>query len=224
MLKENPVMPLKSFKESASEETERRAFTPAEIKILYTKAPDDFWRYMVVAAFYSGLRMGDLITLKIGEIDFHENALRLTTGKTGRRMIIPIAKPLLNLLAGLIKTIPVNNPNRYLWPEQAPRYEKHGSNVFSNDFYKFLLVPAGLAPKRTHAKIKHGRGAKRNSVNVSFHSLRHSFVSYLKATGSNPAVARELAGHSSDLINNLYTHIPQSTLSDAIAKLPEVTK
>jgi integrase len=224
VLKENPVMPLKAFKESAGEEMERRAFSPDEIRTLYLKAPDDFWRYMVVAAFYSGLRLGDLITLKIGEIDFCDNALRLTTGKTNRRMIIPMAVPLRKLLAKLTESVPVNNPNRYLWPEQAPRYEKHGSNVFSNEFYKFLLVPAGLAPKRTHAKAKQGRGAKRDSANVSFHSLRHSFVSYLKATGSNPAVARELAGHSSDLINNLYTHIPQSTLSDAIAKLPEVTK
>ena len=54
-------MPLKKFKESAKEKRARRAFTVSEIKTLHDKAPDQFWRYMIVSGFYSGLRMGDLI-------------------------------------------------------------------------------------------------------------------------------------------------------------------
>lgn len=224
LLKENPVMPLKSFKDSAKEKKARRAFDLKEIKSLYEKAPDDFWRYMIVAGFYSGLRMGDLILLRMGEIDFKDNVLRVTTGKTDRAMIIPMAKPLRNALAKLAEPIPVNNPNRRLWPDQAKRYEEHGAKVFSNEFYSLVLVPAGLVLKRTHAKQKNGRAAGRELVSVSFHSMRHSFVTFLKSTGSNPSVAKELAGHSSDMVSNLYTHIPQGTLSEAINRLPEVTE
>lgn len=222
ILKENPVFPVKSFKDSGKEAEARRAFDLNEIKTLHAKAPDDFWRYMVVGGFYSGLRMGDLILLRVGEIDFTENVLRLTTGKTNRRMIIPMAKPLRAMLAKLTESIPVNNPNRYLWPGQAKRYQEHDAKPFSAEFYKLVMVPAGLAVKRTHAKQKNGRAAKREVGGASFHCMRHSFVTFLKSTGSNPAIARELAGHSSDMVNNLYTHLPQSTLSDAINKLPEV--
>jgi site-specific recombinase XerD len=59
---------------------------------------------------------------------------------------------------------------------------------------------------------------------VSFHCLRHSFVSYLKITGSNNAVAKELVGHSSDAINDVYTHLPIEILATAVAQLPEVTQ
>jgi site-specific recombinase XerC len=45
----------------------------------------------------------------------------------------------------------------------------------------------------------------------------------LKITGSNNAVAKELVGHSSDAINDVYTHLPIETLASAVAQLPEVT-
>lgn len=86
---------------------------------------------MVVGGFYSGLRMGDLILLRIGEIDFRENVLRLVAGKTNRRMIIPLAPPFRALLASITEAIPVNNPNRHLWPAQAVRYETIGGNPAS---------------------------------------------------------------------------------------------
>lgn len=222
LLKENPALPVKTFKDSEKEKTGRRAYTFQEVKVLHDKAPDDFWRYMVVAGFYSGLRMGDLILLRIGEIDFSENALRLTTMKTGRVIIIPMAKPLRDMLAKITAGIPVNGPNRRLWPEEAKRYEQHGAKVFSNEFHSMLLAPAGLAPKRTHAKKKNGRGTQREIGGVSFHCLRHSFVTFLKMTGSNPAIAKELAGHGSDLVNNLYTHLPPSILTEAVNKLPQL--
>jgi integrase len=221
MLRDNPVMPVARFKDDSDAAT-RRAFTLAELQTIYAKAPNDFWRYMVLGGFYSGLRMGDLITLKLGEIDFPENALRLTTGKTKRRMIIPMAQPLRSLLNEITASVPMNNPARYLWPEQSARYEEIGARVFSAEFYDLILTPCGLAAHRSHKKQKNGRSAKRELTSVSFHCLRHSFVTFLKVSGGSQVIAKELAGHSSDLVNNLYTHLPQQALADAINKLPKV--
>ncbi len=220
--KENPVMAVKSFKDGEKEKQARRAFTLAELNLLYSKAPDDFWRYMLVAGFYTALRLGDLVQLRVGEIDFADSVLRVTTGKTGKTVIVPIRPTLRALLEKIINSIPVNNPGRYLWPAQAEQYQEQGANLFSRDFRNLLLVPAGLAEKRSHGKQKDGRGGKRQLSEVSFHCLRHSFITFLKSTGSNSAVAKELAGHSSDAVNDLYTHIPQSALMEAINKLPEV--
>jgi len=60
----------------------------------------------------------------------------------------------------------------------------------------------------------------RAGSSVTFHSLRHTFVSLLKVTGSSQSVAKELAGHSSDQVNDLYTHVPEEALVKAIKALP----
>jgi site-specific recombinase XerD len=59
---------------------------------------------------------------------------------------------------------------------------------------------------------------------VSFHCLRHTFVSLLKITGASQSTAKELAGHSSDAMSDLYTHVDEATLTKAIKQLPQVTK
>ena len=220
IIKSNPAMPIKPFKAERGEVAERRALTVAEIQLIYGKAPNDFWRYMILGGFYAGLRLGDLFTMKWGSIDFEQNIVRVTTIKTGRPMQIPIARPLRTLLESIR---PARTPKAgdYLWPANAERYLKFKAHEFSNEFYDEILTPAGLATPRNHKAKKDGG---KREAGVSFHCLRHSFVSYLKITGSNNAVAKELVGHSSDAINDVYTHLPIEILATAVAQLPEVTQ
>jgi site-specific recombinase XerD len=98
--------------------------------------------------------------------------------------------------------------------------------MLSNEFYDEILVPCGLATRRSHKKIMNGDGHDSGSREVnalSFHCLRHSFVTLLKATGASMPVARELAGHSSNEISDIYTHMPVQTLSAAVDRLPALT-
>jgi hypothetical protein len=44
----------------------------------------------------------------------------------------------------------------------------------------------------------------------------------LKIAGGSQAVAKELAGHSSNLVSDAYTHTGEKALQDAIAGLPDV--
>ena len=220
VLRENPMLPIRHFKESRGEQGGRRALTLEEIKLLYEKAPNDFWRFMVMAGYTTGLRLGDLATLRWGSVDFSANVIRLTTRKTGKVMHIPIAAPLLALLLIVHRQAKTTKSDAFIWPEHAGLYLRQKAKALSNEFYSELLVPAGLAAVRTHKGKKSGRSAAREIGGVSFHSLRHSFVSTLKLTGASQSVARELAGHSSDSVSDLYTHTPQQVLSEAINKLP----
>jgi len=225
LLKSNPVWPIKRFKENRAEASARRAYTLAELQLMHAKAPNDFWRYMIVGGFYTGLRMGDLILRQWGTADLDQNVLRVTAGKTGTRVNIPIAAPLRSLLLSLKSKAGTVKASDYIWPDQADQYQKHGAKVFSNEFYDEILTPCGLATLRKDKKgHKAGRGSKRAVSEVSFHSLRHTFISFLKTTGSNQAVAKELAGHASDAVNDLYTHVPEESLTNAIKQLPEVTQ
>lgn len=228
VLQINPVPSAKSLKLTKDSDRIRRAFTLKELKTLFDKAPSDFWRWMVLAGFYMGQRMGDLICLPWGAVDFEQNQIRMVASKTGRALTIPLRAELRTFLLKLRANAGDMKPSDPIWPEQAKRYEEQGAGGFSNEFYDLVLLPAGLVPKRTHhaPKKKDGedRTQTRKTTAVSFHCLRHTFVSLLKISGGSQAVAKELAGHSSDAVSDLYTHVPEEALNKAIEKLPEVTK
>jgi integrase len=224
-----PVPSSKSLKLTRDSESIRRAFTLAELKTLFDKAPDDFWRYMVLAGFYLGQRMGDLICLPWGAVDFEQGVIRLKTRKTDRPMTIPLRDELGAFLGKLKRAAGSVAPPDPIWPEQVKRYERFGAGVFSNEFYDLVLLPAGLVTKRSKNAAKDENGNRilkhgRKVNDVSFHCLRHTFVSLLKITGGSQAVAKELAGHSSDAVSDLYTHMPVEVLTKAINQLPKVTK
>jgi integrase len=83
-----------------------------------------------------------------------------------------------------------------------------------------------LVKARTHKAPKDGTGdgagrkAKRHASELSFHSLRHSFVTALKATGAAEAVAMDLAGHDSAEISRHYTSLDSATKRAALDRLP----
>jgi integrase len=227
VLQINPVPRTKSLMLSKDSEPVRRAFTLDELKTLYQKAPSDFWRWMILAGFYCGQRMGDLICLTWGAVDFEQGVIRLRSRKTGIPLAIPLRAELRSFLAALRRNVGAVKPSSPIWPDQCDRYEKFGAGIFSNEFYDDVLLPAGLVVKRSKHAAKDENGNKvlkrgRQVNAVSFHCLRHTFVSLLKVTGGNQAVAKELAGHSSDAVSDLYTHVPEEVLSKAIKKLPAV--
>lgn len=223
LIKANPILPLKHLKSSPDENQARRSFTLAEVQLLYAKASDAFWRYMILGGFYSGQRMGDLICLRWGSVDFTQNLIRLTTAKTGTRLQIPLARPLRQCLLNRQAIEGSLTPSDFVWPEQAGTYQAHHAGPFSNAFHEIMASAGLVTPRETKHGTKQGRKAQRALSSVSFHCFRHTFVSLLKIMGGNAAVAKELAGHSSDLVSDAYTHLPAEVLSKAINQLPELT-
>ena len=226
-IRDNPMDGIKSFKANREELRIRRPFTLAELGLLYRHAPDDFWRYMVVAGFFTGLRLGDLATMPIGAVDFKDriiNILPRKTSKTSGPLHIPIAPPLYAMLKHLRAQRNGAKPTDPFWPDQARRYEEQGSAAFGYQFYELLLVKAGIVAARPEGSVKKSRTDRRRVNEVSFHCLRHSYVSTLAALGQNQQIVKALAGHSSDQVNDLYTKLPAEVLKPAIALLPDITK
>lgn len=215
LLKANPILAVKHYRAGAKKR--RRAFDAKELSILYKAAPDAFWRYMILGGFYSGLRLGDLVTLEIEDVDFGKAMISRRMGKVDGKVVhIPIAPV---LATAILKQVGKRSSG-HVWPQQAALYRRHQAKYFSNQFYE-LLAAVKLVPERTHRKRKKGRNSPHVVSEVSFHSLRHTFVTFLKSTGASAAVAKELAGHSSDAINQLYTHMPAEALTKAVAQLPQ---
>ncbi len=214
-----PVPKASRRRGTAVEESRKRPFTLLEIRDLAARATP-FWRYMILAGFFTGQRMGDLATLQRGNVHLEENVIRLSSRKTGKRVTIPMAKP----LRALLESIWPKRDDDYFWAVEARRYLTIGPSPFSQEFYS-LLASVGLVAERgpKHISKAVGRNTGRPSAALGFHNLRHTFVTQIKMAGAPDSVARELAGHSSNLMSNVYTHLPVESLEKAILQLPELT-
>jgi len=220
--RDNPCVQVRAFRLDRDAVAARLPFTIEEARLLHRKA-DEFWRYAIEGALSTGLRLGDLATLPWGAVDLDEWVVRVRARKTGKLLTIPLRSSFASRLMDLRRDAEKKGTGDHVWPAVARRYLKQGAGSLSPGFHA-LLVECGLAEPRTHKAAKGGRGGRRKVAELSFHCLRHTFVSLLKITGGSQAVAKELAGHSSDAVNDAYTHTPLPQLRAAIDALPEVAE
>ena len=198
-------------------ETRRRPFTLAEIRRVLNAADGSEWYGMTLAGLYCGARLTDIARLTWRSVDLDAGTLSFVAKKTGGRLSVPLAKPLADYLTDLPAT---DSPDAPIFPKLATKSASTLSEAFRS-----VLADAGLAePPARHRALGEGRAAARDVSELSFHSLRHSFVSILKSTGANEAVAMALAGHETKAISQQYTTLDDATLRAAVNKLPDVTK
>jgi integrase len=183
--------------------TERRAFTIIELQRLLEVASFE-WQGLIHFGLYTGQRLSDLAVLTWRNLDLVNMEIAFTTGKTRRRMRIPIADALL----GFIERMPAGEYSAQpLFPKAHAIVTKTGRAVtLSNQFYD-LMAAVGLVEPRKRRKSRNGRNARRELNELSFHCLRHTTTSLLKNGGTNAAIAEEFVGHDSPAISRLYTHI-----------------
>ena len=195
------------------DESNRRPFTPEELKSLLKIASDE-WKTMILTAFYTGLRLGDCANLTWQNIELQDATLNVQTEKTGRRQILPIAEPLNRHL----QTLAGDDPDAPLCPGL---YAKSPS-VLSNQFYE-VMVTAGLVEKRDHKGKGKGRDGRRETSKTSFHSLRYNTTSALKSSGVSDSVAMDIVGHETASVSRNYTKIDDAAKRAAINKMPDIT-
>ena len=197
-------------------ENKRRGFTVKEIERVLKAADGSEWRGMVLAGLYTGARLSDLARLTWRNVDLEAGTLNFTAKKTGGRLSVPLAKPLADYLENISTS---DDPSASLFPMLS----KKTTSKLSEGF-RFVLADAGLATPPKHRGTGKGLSAAREVSELSFHSLRHSFVSILKATGSNEATAMALAGHATQAVSQNYTSLDDATLRAAVNRLPDVTR
>jgi integrase len=217
LLAVNPAVRVKLLKSTA--ESKRRAFTLNEIKrILRACGNDAEWRGLVLFGLYLGQRLGDLAKLTWRAVDLDTGEVAFSTRKTGRRVVLPLVQPLADYLASLPAS---DNPNAFIFPGAASA--KRTASL-SNQFRDILVAAALVEPRpRGHKSTGKGRDQAREASEISFHSLRHSAVTMLKAAGVSDFIAREIVGHESAAVSRQYTHLTTDDKRAAMRRLPDVT-
>lgn len=142
----------------------------------------------ILETLYSGgLRRGELLNLKLGDIDSNRMLIRIISGKGNKDRYTLLSNKLLEHLREYIKEY---RPEVYL-------FEGEKGKSYSATSVKHIVE----------------RSAKRAKITqkVTPHMLRHSFATHLIENGTNLRQVQELLGHNSSLTTELYTHVAMST-------------
>ena len=191
----------------------RRPFTVEELRLVI-EAADSEWRSMTLFGLYTGQRLGDLARLTWANIDLDNkpSVIRLSTKKTHRDVVVPIAPALLAHIMGMqigAAADPIH-----------PRLSRKRSNHLSNEFTDLLAQVDLRKSRRGHIKTGGRRDVARKPSELSFHSLRVTATSLLKDAGVPQAVVEELIGHSSAEMSRVYTRVGLEALAKATSALP----
>jgi integrase len=216
LLTVNPAVRVKFLK--STKESKRRAFTLSEIKrILKTCVDNSEWRGLVLFGLYLGQRLGDLAKLTWRAVNLENSEIAFTAKKTGRRIVLPLMQPLSDYLASLPAS---DNPDAFIFPNSAA----HKRTTSLSNQFRAILVEAGLCEPRVSEATGKGKSGRRETSEISFHSLRHSAVTLLKASGLSDVFAREIVGHESAAVSRAYTHLSTEDLRGAMQRVPDVTR
>ena len=161
--------------------------------------PDSFegrTDYLSISLLYqTGIRVSELINLKISQIDFSAMQLKVL-GKGNKERIIPLNPEMIKLV------------DAYLTERKS---------LFTNDITLNLLVNSKGLPtnaRKLYDVVKNYLTLITTSDKKSPHVLRHSFATHLTSNGAELNAVKELLGHSSLAATQVYTHNSIERLRD----------
>ena len=219
-----PTEFVKTVKENPdSKPVQKEAFTLKQVRTILAHCEDDEWKSLVLWAYSTGQRLGDLARLKWKAIDTNKGSFSFISKKTQKAMNLPLHPDLLKILKSLPqpinKELPIH-PNAFAAiPVEGPRKGK--ASTLSNQFSR-ILVKAGLREKRPHRALGNGRNGRKELNALTFHSFRKTAATTLAEQGVPRAVAMELIGHDNADVHEAYIRISTDAMREGIAKIPSV--
>lgn len=151
---------------------------------------------MIELMYATGLRVSELVNLKVHDIDL-DMALVRTMGKGSKERIIPIGDYALYYINEYI-----NNYRNCMLKKEYTDYlflNNHGKKMTRQGFFKILK------------KIAEENGIKKD---FSPHTLRHSFATHLLNHGADLRSIQELLGHSDISTTQIYTKVSNKVLRE----------
>ncbi|MBL6657980.1 MAG: tyrosine-type recombinase/integrase [Flavobacteriales bacterium] len=142
---------------------------------------------LMVEIFYStGIRLSELINIKISDVDFSKKQLKVL-GKRNKERIIPLTQ---ELVTSLEKFLDIRNSMKTNFTTYLLMTEK-GKKLNPSLVYKTIndLISSVTSLKKT-----------------SPHILRHTFATHMLNSGADLNVIKELLGHASLSATEVYTH------------------
>ncbi len=158
-------------------------------------------RVILALLYSSGLRIGELINLKIRDFDIDRKQIFIRSGKGRKDRIVIMAESFVHLLRNYLFTY---SPVRYFVEGINPSTKYSATSVRS--FLKKSLRRAGIKKK------------------VTPHTLRHSYATHLLEQGVDLRYIQELLGHSRPETTMIYTHVTKQDMLSITSPLDTIIK
>lgn len=184
-----------------------------EILAFFDHIPSVKYRAALMTAYGAGLRVSEVVSLRIGDVDSQRNLIRIEQGKGQKDRYIMLSPRLLEVLRRYWRVTqphrPKPQPTEYLFPSW--RTDHH-------------LCQTSLQLACREAALRAGIRKR-----VTVHTLRHSFATHLLENGADIRTIQVLLGHSQIDTTARYTSVSPKVVAatvsplDAIAKLNPVS-
>jgi site-specific recombinase XerD len=163
-----------------------------EVAQLFAAVTDPRDRLLLQAAYACGLRISELVHLRVDDVDSARMVLAVRGGKGQKDRLVPLSPV---LLARLREYWREYRPTAWLFPGQAA-----GSHLSTGQVQRMCrraVRACGISKK------------------ASMHTLRHSYATHLLESGTDLLTLQKLLGHNHLSTTALYVHLEQSHLQKA---------
>jgi len=151
-----------------------------EVKSLINSA-DNLKSRLIISLLYSaGLRVSELVNLKVADIDFSEKTGWVRRGKGSKDRLFAISET----LSGDLKAYLEKREHEYIFSKTKPLTTRNIQKII-----KLTSQRAGISKK------------------VTPHTLRHSFATHLLEQGNDIRIIQAMLGHASLNTTQVYTHV-----------------
>ena len=156
-------------------------------------------RAMVEVMYGCGLRVSELVTLRLSNLFFDDGFIKVV-GKGSKERLIPIGTTAMKMV------------NLYVDGNRKLLKIKKGEE----DYVFLNRRGAHLTREMVFMLVKKWVAAAGIDKTVSPHTFRHSFATHLIERGADLRIVQEMLGHESILTTEIYTHIDSSTWQAAV--------
>lgn len=172
------------------------------MKAIDLSKPEGHRNKAIIETLYScGLRVSELIDLRITNLFFQEEFIKVT-GKGSKERLVPISARAIREIGYYVEQY-----RRHLAPKKGSEnivfLNRRGgkmTRVMIFTMVKELAIKAGI------------------KKNISPHTFRHSFATHLVDGGADLRAVQEMLGHESILTTEIYTHMDREYLRDEIMR------
>ncbi len=158
-------------------------------------------RALLETAYAAGLRLGEVMRLKLSDIDGQRMTIRVEQGKGRKDRYVMLSAALLETLRAYWREA---RPREFLFPGHGGKRPLHES--VAQRVFKAAREKAGIRKR------------------VSFHTLRHSFATHLLESGTNVRTIQALLGHRSLGTTQRYTHLAQNYVHEVRSPLDRLRR
>jgi len=163
-----------------------KVMTKQQVQKIFQATKNNKHLIAMMIAYSAGLRVSEVVNLKIEDVDSEQMVMRVEQGKGRKDRLVPLSK---KLLIHLREFYFIYEPKEWLFENAA------------GDHLSTRTLQKAFANSREKANLK---------TYVTFHSLRHSFATHLLEAGVNLRYIQAVLGHNSSRTTEIYTHVATS--------------